>query len=80
MSGFVGFPELLLLGLVLLLLFGPTRLPEIARSLGKGMREFKDSISGAEHHDDSESISGLPAAPDTAGASSALPARVREND
>jgi sec-independent protein translocase protein TatA len=32
--------------LVVLLVFGPKRLPEMGRSLGKGMREFKDSISG----------------------------------
>jgi sec-independent protein translocase protein TatA len=32
---------------ILLLVFGARRLPEIGRSLGSGMREFKDSISGA---------------------------------
>jgi len=36
---------------ILLLLFGARRLPEIGRSLGTGMREFKDSISGSAHHD-----------------------------
>jgi sec-independent protein translocase protein TatA len=46
MPGFIGFPELLLLGLVVLLVFGPKRLPEMGRSLGKGMREFKDSVTG----------------------------------
>jgi sec-independent protein translocase protein TatA len=46
MPGFIGVPELLLLALVGLLLFGPKRLPEMGRGLGKGMREFKDSISG----------------------------------
>lgn len=46
MPGFIGFPELLGLGLVLLLLFGPKRLPELGRSLGGGMREFKDSVTG----------------------------------
>jgi sec-independent protein translocase protein TatA len=46
MPGFVGLPELLLLGLVVLLVFGPKRLPEMGRSLGRGAREFKDSISG----------------------------------
>lgn len=46
MPGFIGVPELLLLGLVALLLFGPKRLPEMGRGLGKGMREFKDSVSG----------------------------------
>ena len=40
--------ELLLILLVVLLVFGPKRLPEMGRSLGKGMREFKDSISGLD--------------------------------
>ena len=38
--------HLLLLLLVLLILFGAKRLPEIGRSLGTGMREFKESITG----------------------------------
>jgi sec-independent protein translocase protein TatA len=46
MPGFIGLPEILLLGLVALLVFGPKRLPELGRSLGKGMHEFKDSITG----------------------------------
>ena len=45
MPGFVGFPELLLLGLVVLLVFGPKRLPEMGRSLGRGLREFKSSVT-----------------------------------
>ena len=44
----VGFPELIILLLVLLLVFGAKRLPEMGRSLGKGMREFKDGVSGME--------------------------------
>ncbi len=52
MPGFIGFPEILLLGLVVLLVFGPKRLPEMGRSLGKGMREFKDSVTGDSKHDD----------------------------
>jgi len=46
MPGFVGLPEILLLGIVALLVFGPKKLPEIGRSLGKGMREFKDGVTG----------------------------------
>lgn len=46
MPGFIGMPEIILLALVALILFGPKRLPEMGRGLGKGMREFKDSISG----------------------------------
>jgi sec-independent protein translocase protein TatA len=46
MPGFIGLPEILLLGLVVLLVFGPKRLPEMGRSMGHGFREFKDSITG----------------------------------
>jgi sec-independent protein translocase protein TatA len=52
MPGFIGMPELLLLGLVVLLVFGPKRLPEMGRSMGRGMREFKESISGSDKHED----------------------------
>ena len=41
----IGIWELLILLLVLLLVFGPKRLPEMGRQLGKGMREFKDSVT-----------------------------------
>ena len=57
MPGFIGFPEIMLLGLVVLLVFGPKRLPEMGRSLGKGMREFKDSITG--DHKDEQHIDAL---------------------
>jgi TatA/E family protein of Tat protein translocase len=44
----ISLPELLILLVVLLLVFGAKRLPEMGRSLGKGMREFKDGVSGVE--------------------------------
>jgi sec-independent protein translocase protein TatA len=50
----IGAPEIILLLLLALLLFGAKRLPEIGRSLGRGMREFKDSVSGKDHDDDDE--------------------------
>src|SRR5882672_12386895 len=43
----VGPWEIILLLLLALLLFGAKRLPEIGRSVGQGMREFKDSVSGS---------------------------------
>jgi sec-independent protein translocase protein TatA len=54
MPGFIGMPEIILLGLVALLLFGPKKLPEMGRGLGKGLREFKDSVSGDHHLDESK--------------------------
>ncbi len=49
----VGPLEIAGLLLLALLLFGAKRLPEIGRSLGSGMREFKDSIGGKVHPEDS---------------------------
>lgn len=48
MPGWISPWELLILLLVVLLVFGPKRLPEMGRSLGKGMREFKSSIQGKD--------------------------------
>jgi sec-independent protein translocase protein TatA len=45
----ISAPEIILLLIVALLLFGAKRLPEIGRSLGTGMREFKDSVTGNSH-------------------------------
>jgi len=44
----VGIAGLIVILIVALLVFGPKRLPEIGRSLGRGMREFKDSVSGGD--------------------------------
>lgn len=48
----VGPLEIIGLLLLALLLFGAKRLPEIGKSLGRGMREFKDSLSGNDDDDD----------------------------
>jgi sec-independent protein translocase protein TatA len=44
----IGISGLIIILVVALLIFGPKRLPEIGRSLGRGMREFKDSVSGKD--------------------------------
>jgi len=46
--GSIGMPELLIILLVVLLLFGAKKLPELARGLGKGIREFKDATKHVE--------------------------------
>jgi sec-independent protein translocase protein TatA len=50
----IGVTEILILLLVALLVFGPKRLPEMGRSLGRGMREFKESIQGKDDDDDDD--------------------------
>lgn len=59
MPGFIGLPELLLLGVVVLLVFGPKRLPEMGRSMGRGLREFKASVSGGKPDDALFGVEGL---------------------
>jgi len=56
----LGIWEILLLLLVLLLVFGPKRLPEMGRSLGRGMREFKDSVTGNKDDDDEQQVELTP--------------------
>ena len=48
MPGWLSPWELLILLAVVLLVFGPKRLPEMGRSLGKGMREFRNSLTGKD--------------------------------
>jgi len=57
----IGTGEIILLLLLALLLFGAKRLPEIGRSLGSGMREFKDSVTGKTPPEDTPAE--LPPAP-----------------
>ena len=48
----IGPTELIIVLVIVLLIFGPKRLPGLGKQLGTGMREFKDSISGKDHDDD----------------------------
>ena len=59
----VGPMELILVLAIALIVLGPKRLPEAGRALGKGLREFKDSVSGLGSHDDEDEgePSALPA-------------------
>ena len=48
----IGLPEVIIVLVIALLFFGPKRLPDLGRSLGSGLREFKDSITGSSKDDD----------------------------
>ena len=47
-------PELIVVLVIVLVIFGPKRLPGLGRSLGSGMRKFKDSIAGKDKDDEDE--------------------------
>ncbi len=74
----IGIWELLILLLVLLLVFGPKRLPEMGRQLGKGMREFKDSVSGKYDDDDETVDEAAELPPAVEPTTTATPARERD--
>jgi len=48
----IGLPEIAIVLVIVLVIFGPKRLPDLGRSLGSGMREFKDSVTGGNKDDD----------------------------
>jgi sec-independent protein translocase protein TatA len=50
----IGPMELVVVLAIALIVLGPKRLPEVGRSLGNAMREFKDTISGYRDHDDDD--------------------------
>jgi sec-independent protein translocase protein TatA len=50
----IGIPELAIVLLIVLIIFGPKRLPGLGKSLGSGMREFKDSLTGKTKADEAE--------------------------
>ncbi|UJA21727.1 twin-arginine translocase TatA/TatE family subunit [Thermoleophilia bacterium SCSIO 60948] len=50
----IGPLELAIVLIIALVIFGPKRLPDLGRSLGNGMREFKDSITGNSNDDEDD--------------------------
>lgn len=76
----IGVPELLIILVVVLVIFGPKRLPGLGKQLGTGMREFKDSIQGNDKDDDRPAPSSLEAAPEDRDAGRAFAQRETQRD
>jgi sec-independent protein translocase protein TatA len=76
MPGWIGPWELVILLVVVLLVFGPKRLPEMGRSLGRGMREFKNSVTGGGDDDKAAEKAELPVGTED----TTTPAPPREQD
>lgn len=50
----IGYGELLVILFIILILFGGKKLPEFAKSLGKGIREFKKALNSTDNDDDEQ--------------------------
>jgi sec-independent protein translocase protein TatA len=55
MFGSLGVPELLIILLIVILIFGAGKLPQLGKGLGDGLRNFKDSLKGGEEAKDKKS-------------------------
>jgi sec-independent protein translocase protein TatA len=60
----IGVPELIIILVIVLLIFGPKRLPQLGRQLGGGMREFKDSIQGKDKDEEDETADAATGRPE----------------
>jgi sec-independent protein translocase protein TatA len=58
----IGPMELIIVLVIALLILGPKKLPDVGRSVGRGMREFKDSIAGRDSGDDEVALTAAAAA------------------
>lgn len=70
----IGTPELIIILVIALIVFGPKKLPDLGRSLGSGMREFKNSISGDSKDDDDDDPAELASAAHESSGEGAPPA------
>jgi sec-independent protein translocase protein TatA len=68
----IGPLEIGIILVIVLIVFGPKRLPDLGRSLGSGMREFKDSITGKSKDDDDDEVSKLTASSKADGSDEAV--------
>jgi sec-independent protein translocase protein TatA len=71
--GNIGFPELIIFAFILLLLFGAKRIPEIMRSLGTGMREFKEGVTDTSPVETEQHAIPAPVKPEATSATAEQP-------
>ncbi len=73
MLGNIGPLEIIIVLVIALVVFGPKRLPELGSSLGRGIREFRNTVTG-DKNDDDDDAKALSASPATAPAPVEKPA------
>jgi sec-independent protein translocase protein TatA len=66
MLGNIGPLEIIVVLIIALVVFGPKRLPELGNSLGKGIREFKESVTGENKDDEDDDVKAISATQATA--------------
>lgn len=54
----IGWTEIIIIALIVLLLFGGKKIPELMKGLGKGVRSFKDGVEGKEEKPGEEKVAG----------------------
>ena len=59
----IGLPEIAIVLIIVLVIFGPKRLPQLGKSLGSGMREFKDAVTGNSKDDEPDELAAPPPIP-----------------
>jgi len=79
MFGSIGMPELLVIFVIALVVFGPRRLPEIGRSLGRGIAEFKRAMNQLQETLEEEVRRDERAAKSDSAATAATPESDKEN-
>jgi sec-independent protein translocase protein TatA len=71
----IGPLEIIVILLILLVIFGPKRIPELGRSVGQGMRNFKDSVTGKDRGEPERELEAARTAPEAAEPLRSEPAR-----